>query len=92
MTEILEKNQISIDDLNWIIPHQANMRIIRILAQELKYPEEKIITNIGEYGNTGSASTVIGLSENQDRIKKGDLVGFTVFGGGYSSGAMLVQY
>lgn len=92
IVEILEKNNKTINDIAFLIPHQANMRIINYLAKDLNVPSEKIITNIGELGNTGSASTLIGLSQNIDRIKKGELIGFTVFGGGYSSGSMLVQF
>ena len=92
IVEILERNKIKIEDLSFMIPHQANMRIIKYIAQELNYSEEKVITNIADLGNTGCASTAIALSQNIDKIKKGNLVGFTVFGGGYSTGAMLVQY
>lgn len=90
--DILSRNNKSIEDIDYLIPHQANMRIIKYLAGDLKVSQDKIITNISELGNTGSASTLIGLSQNIDKIKDGDLVGFTVFGGGYSSGSMLVQF
>jgi len=92
LVEVLHRNNYKVEDVDLLIPHQANMRIISHLAKDLKINLNKVITNIGEYGNTGSASTLIGLSEHLDKIKKGDLVGFTVFGGGYSSGAMLIQY
>jgi 3-oxoacyl-[acyl-carrier-protein] synthase-3 len=91
LSEISERNNIKVNNLDYIIPHQANMRIISYIAQQLKFDEEKIITNIQDLGNTGCASTLIGLSQNIDKIKPGDMVGFTVFGGGYSSGSMLVQ-
>jgi len=92
LSEITERNNVAIENLNYIIPHQANMRIISYISQQLKYDEQKIITNIQDLGNTGCASTLIGLSQNIDKIKQGDLIGFTVFGGGYSSGSMLVQF
>jgi 3-oxoacyl-[acyl-carrier-protein] synthase-3 len=92
LSEISERNNIKVNNLDYIIPHQANMRIISYIAQQLKFDEEKIITNIQDLGNTGCASTLIGLSQNIDKIKPGDMVGFTVFGGGYSSGSMLVQF
>ena len=91
LVEILEHNKLTVERLDYMIPHQANMRIIKYIAQELNYSEEKIIANIQDLGNTGSASTLIGLSQNFDRLKKGDLIGITVFGGGYSSGSMLIQ-
>lgn len=92
LSEISERNNIKVNNLDYIIPHQANMRIISYIAQQLKFDEEKIITNIQDLGNTGCASTLIGLSQNIDKMKQGDKVGFTVFGGGYSSGSMLVQF
>ncbi len=92
LNEVLDRNNKSISDVDFVIPHQANMRIISHLASDLKVDREKIITNIEDLGNTGCASTLIGLSQNVDRIKKGNLVGITVFGGGYSSGSMLIQY
>ncbi len=92
INEVLNRNNKSISDVDFLIPHQANMRIIKYLASDLKVDKEKIITNIEELGNTGCASTLIGLSQNVARIKKGNLVGITVFGGGYSSGSMLIQF
>lgn len=92
LVEVLQRNQYKVSDVALLIPHQANMRIINHLAKDLKINVAKVVTNIGEYGNTGSASTLIGLSQNLHKIKEGDLVGFTVFGGGYSSGAMLIKY
>lgn len=89
---VLKRNNISVDDIDYLIPHQANMRIIHHIAEDIKIDESKIVANISELGNTGSASTLIGLSQNAYKIKKGNLVAFTVFGGGYSSGSMLVQF
>ena len=91
LLEILEKNKISINDLNYVIPHQANIRIIEHIRKELNISEEKVIVNIHKLGNTGCASTPIAFSQNLDKFKKEDLIGVTVFGGGYSSGAMLVK-
>jgi len=90
--EILNRNNLSVNDLNWLIPHQANMRIISYIACEIQFNEKQILNNIEELGNTGCASTLISLSQNKERIKAGDLAGITVFGGGYSSGAMLIRY
>jgi 3-oxoacyl-[acyl-carrier-protein] synthase-3 len=92
LLDILNKNSIPLVSLTYLIPHQANMRIIKYLACELNFDEEKIITNIQELGNTGSASTLIALSQNMHRLKPDDLVAFTVFGGGYSSGSMLIRF
>lgn len=89
--DIIEKNGFSITDLDYFIPHQANIRIINNVAEELGIPQEKTITNIERLGNTGCVSTAIGLSENYKRIEKGKLCCLTVFGGGYSSGAALLR-
>ena len=77
-------------DVSWVIPHQANLRIIEAAAKRLKIPREKIIVNIERYGNTSSASIPIALSETIDRgkLKDGDLILFTGFGGGLSWGSV----
>lgn len=88
---ILENNDLCLDDVHYLIPHQANARIIERVAKLLGVGDGKVLGNIEELGNTGCASTVICLSQNRERFKKGDLILITVFGGGYSSGAMLVK-
>lgn len=89
---IMAQNNMSIEDIDYLIPHQANIRIMNNVAASLKLPKEKVIVNIDELGNTGSASTLIGLSQNFDRMKAGDNVVFTVFGGGYSMGGLLLKF
>jgi 3-oxoacyl-[acyl-carrier-protein] synthase-3 len=91
LMEILEKNKVALNDLNYVIPHQANIRIIEHIRKELNISKEKVLVNIDKLGNTGCASTPIAFSQNQNKFKKEDLIAFTVFGGGYSSGAMLVK-
>ncbi len=91
LESILAENNLSVDDLSYVIPHQANIRIIEYVAKQLKLEQERIIVNIDKLGNTGCASTPIALSQNRDKFKKDDLIGITVFGGGYSSGAMLLR-
>ncbi len=82
----------TVQDLTWISSHQANQRIIKTISKQTDIPEDRFLMNIEQRGNTGSPSCVISLSENIDKIKEGDLVGLTVFGGGYSCGAMLLQF
>lgn len=82
----------TIQDLTFISSHQANQRIIKNISNQTGIPEERFLTNIENRGNTGSPSCAISLSENLHKVKPGDLVGLTVFGGGYSCGAMLLQY
>jgi 3-oxoacyl-[acyl-carrier-protein] synthase-3 len=89
--DILKKNNFTMKDIGHFIPHQANSRIISKVAETLGLTNGKLIMNIEENGNTGSASTVIALSQNWNKFKKGELIVITVFGGGYSSGAMLLK-
>lgn len=89
--QILSKNCISIKQLDYFIPHQANARITDFVAKKLKLKPEQILTNIEYCGNTGSASTPIVLSQNWNKFKQNDTIVISVFGGGYSSGAVLLR-
>lgn len=89
---VLKRNDLGINDLSYIIPHQANVRIIDHIAHSLEIPKERMLTNIEESGNTGCASTLIVLSQNIEKMTPGTHVGLTVFGGGYSCGSLLVQF
>ena len=88
---ILEKNHIALEEIVHLIPHQANSRIIAKVAESLGLHNGKLIMNIEENGNTGCASAAIALSQNWKRFRKSELIVITVFGGGYSSGAMLLK-
>mgnify|MGYP003109083359 FL=1 len=88
---ILKKGGCSLNQLNYLIPHQANMRIINKVAETLSFPIEKVVINMIEFGNTGSASSSIGYSQIFHSMQKNELAVVTVFGGGYSSGAMLIR-
>ncbi len=90
-TSILEKNNYKIEDLNYFIPHQANNRIIDNVARNLKLKPEQTLLNISKIGNTGCASTPIVLSENWNKIEKDSLTVISVFGGGYTSGSILLR-
>ena len=89
--EILKKNNLTIDDLNYFIPHQANKRIIDNIAKQLNLKENQVFINIDTLGNTGCASSAIALSQNFDKFKKGENVVLSVFGGGYSAGGILLR-
>ncbi|OPY79352.1 MAG: 3-oxoacyl-(acyl-carrier-protein) synthase 3 [Syntrophorhabdus sp. PtaU1.Bin153] len=91
VVDILKKNGFTADDVDYLIPHQANSRIIDNVAESLGLRNGQLITNIEETGNTGCASTLIAFSQNWNRFQKDQLIVFTVFGGGYSSGAMLMR-
>lgn len=83
---------IKSEDLTYIITHQANKRIVAQVAHQLGLGEDRFLNNIEELGNTGSASAAIVLAQNLDKFKKGDRVGLTVFGGGYSCGAFRIDF
>ncbi len=89
---LLEKNGYSLDDLTYLIGHQANMRIMSNIANQLNLPDEKLLHNIEELGNTGSVSSALVYAQNTSIYKPGDLICLTVFGGGYSAGACLIKY
>lgn len=92
--EITEKAGLSIDDIKYIVPHQANIRIIQLAAKRLKMPIEKFFVNIQHYGNTSAASIPIALDElnRSGGIEKGDYVVLTAFGGGLSSGTCIIKW
>jgi 3-oxoacyl-[acyl-carrier-protein] synthase-3 len=92
--KVVEQNGLTKDDITWLIPHQANMRIITAVAQRLKIPLERFIVNIEKYGNTSSATIPLALDEavRDGRIKKGDVVLLVAFGGGLTWGAMVLEW
>jgi len=92
--EMLEKSGCTIDDVDLVVPHQANQRITDAVASKLGVAEEKVYSNIAEHGNTSSASIPIALDEciEAGKIKEGDLVLLTAFGGGATWGATVVRF
>lgn len=89
--EILNTNGYGIDDLDYLIPHQANLRITKNVAESLKIENGKALSNIQYLGNTGCAGAAIAMDEHKHRFKPEDKIVITVFGGGYSYGAMLIE-
>lgn len=90
--EILRRNHKTIDEINWVVPHQANMRIISSVADHLHFPMEKVMVNIQKYGNTTAATLGLCLWEYQDRLHKGDNIVLTAFGGGFTWGALYLKW
>ncbi len=92
--EILEELNLSPDDIDWVVPHQANIRIIQALAKRIKVPMEKVIVNLHKYGNTSAASIPIALGEaiEEGKIKEGDLLLLVAFGAGFTWGAMVLKW
>lgn len=91
--EVLAKANSSLDEIKYIIPHQANLRIVEVVAKKLGVPIEKFYLNLKNFGNTSSASIPIALAEmiEQNLLKKGDKVILTGFGGGLTWGSMLIN-
>ncbi|WP_407498060.1 3-oxoacyl-ACP synthase III family protein [Elizabethkingia anophelis] len=92
--EVLEKAGKKVEDLDLLIPHQANKRIAQYVQQQLGLPDEKVMVNIEKYGNTTAASIPIALSEaiEEGRMKRGDLVCLSAFGSGFTWGSVLFEY
>lgn len=92
--ELLERHNLTADDIKYIVPHQANRRIIDFASQKLKLPLDKFYVNIEKYGNTSSASIPIALDElnRQGKLERGDLLIFTAFGGGLASASCLIKW
>ena len=88
---VVKRQNCSIDDISYIITHQANMRIINNVAGQLKLPDERFLCNIKELGNTGSPSSPLVFAQNYAAFKPGDKIVLTVFGGGYSTGSCLIM-
>ncbi len=92
--EALEANQISKGDLDWLVPHQANRRIIEATARKLKMPMEHVVLTVAEHGNTSAASIPLALDTavRDGRIKKGETLMLEAFGSGFTWGSALLQF
>lgn len=92
--EVLKESGFTAADVQWLIPHQANDRIIRAVGERLEMPPDRCVVNISRYGNTSAASIPIALDEyvREGRIRRGDLILFTAFGAGLTWGAALVRW
>jgi 3-oxoacyl-[acyl-carrier-protein] synthase III len=90
--EVIRRNKMTAEDVNWVVPHQANMRILTTVADYLHVPMEKVTINIQKYGNTTSGTIPLCLWEFQDKFKKGDNIVLTAFGGGFTWGALYLKW
>ncbi len=90
--ELLEKNNLTGDDIAWLVPHQANLRIIDATAERMGLPKEKVMINIQKYGNTTAATIPLCLWEWEKQLKKGDNIVLAAFGGGFTWGATLIKW
>ena len=92
--ETLEHNDLEKSDIDWLIPHQANIRIIRGTAKKLRMPMERVVVTVAEHGNTSAASVPLALdvAVRDGRIKKGEMLLMEAFGGGFTWGSVLAKY
>jgi 3-oxoacyl-[acyl-carrier-protein] synthase III len=90
--EMKERNHINPEDVTWVVPHQANMRIIDAIVRFMNIPIERVMVNIQKYGNTSSASIPICLWEYESQLKKGDVLILSAFGAGFSWGGLYLKW
>lgn len=90
--ELAERNGLNKDNINWVIPHQANLRIIDAVAARLEVPMERVMINIEKYGNTSAGTLPLCLWDFESKLKKGDNILLTAFGAGFTWGAVYVKW
>ncbi|GAB6009312.1 beta-ketoacyl-ACP synthase III [Dysgonomonas reticulitermitis] len=90
--EIMEKNHLTKDDIAWLVPHQANIRIIEAVGNRMGLPSEKVMVNIQKYGNTSAGTIPVCLYEWESQLKKGDNIILTAFGAGFTYGAVYLKW
>lgn len=90
--EIMEKNGLKSEDISWLVPHQANLRIIEATARRMRLDKEKVMINIQRYGNTTNGTIPMCLFEWEDKLKKGDNVILAAFGGGFTWGSVYLKW
>lgn len=92
MNDLMERNNLSKEDIDWVVPHQANMRIINSVAEHFDIPVEKVMINIQKYGNTTAGTLPLCLADYESQLKKGDNVLLTAFGGGFTWGSLYLKW
>jgi 3-oxoacyl-[acyl-carrier-protein] synthase-3 len=90
--EIMEKNNLTSEDVDWLVPHQANLRIIDATANRMGLPKEKVMINIEKYGNTTAGTLPLCLWDYESQLKKGDTLILSAFGGGFTWGAVYLKW
>lgn len=90
--EIMEKNNLTSDDVDWLVPHQANLRIIDATANRMGLPKEKVMINIQKYGNTTAGTLPLCLWDWESQLNKGDNIILSAFGGGFTWGAVYLKW
>jgi 3-oxoacyl-[acyl-carrier-protein] synthase-3 len=90
--EIMERNNLRPEDIAWLVPHQANLRIIEATGRRMGLPPEKVMINIEKYGNTTAATIPLVLWEHEDRLRKGEILILAAFGGGFTWGSVYLKW
>jgi 3-oxoacyl-[acyl-carrier-protein] synthase-3 len=90
--QIMEKNNLNSEDVAWLVPHQANLRIIDATANRMGLPKEKVMINIQKYGNTTAGTLPLCLWDYEKQLKKGDNIILSAFGGGFTWGAVYIKW
>ena len=90
--EIMEKNNLSSDDVDWLVPHQANLRIIDATANRMGLSKDKVMINIQKYGNTTAGTLPLCLWDYEKQLKRGDNIILSAFGGGFTWGAVYLKW
>lgn len=89
---VMDRNNLKSEDIAWLVPHQANDRIIQSVAKSMDFPMERVMKNIHKYGNTTAGTIPLCLWEYEDRLKKGDNIILTAFGGGFTWGSVYLKW
>ena len=89
---VMQRNHLDNNNLSWIVPHEANLRIIDAVAKRADLPLDKVMINIDHYGNTSSATIPLALWDNESKLRKGDNIIFTAFGAGFVHGAIYFKW
>jgi 3-oxoacyl-[acyl-carrier-protein] synthase-3 len=90
--EVMGRNGITVDDITWLVPHQANMRIINAVGEGIGIPQERVMINIQHYGNTTAGTLPLCLHDYESQLKKGDVIMLSAFGGGFTWGSILLTW
>jgi 3-oxoacyl-[acyl-carrier-protein] synthase III len=90
--EVMDRNQLSVDDVSWFVPHQANMRIIDAVGRRMGIDKEKVMVNIQQYGNTTAATIPLCLYDYENQLRKGDNIILAAFGAGFTWGSIYLKW
>lgn len=90
--DVMQRNDLTVDDVNWLVPHQANIRIIQTVSKLTDFPLDRVMVNIQRYGNTTAGTLPLCLWNYENQLKKGDNLILTAFGGGFTWGALYLKW